>query len=169
MGFDLLFLIGIDDLKPYRLANPDSFIIYIGSHYSVFNLEMVDLILPSCIFLEKDFKVINLENIVKVNKSLHKSFIDTRSEWYFLLVFFSYFSRNINYQKFEKKSIFNRLFGLEYSFLLKSNMKLPTFSLNLMRNNFYKNEVFNHNIFNFYEDNFLLRSSKDFKYCLNNL
>merc|ERR1712224_204818 len=152
--FDILFLIGIDDVKSYRLLNPNSFIIYVGSHFSVYNLDKVDLILPSSIFLEKDFKVINLENIVKSSKSLHKYLTDTRSEWYFLLVLFSYFSHNINYQKFEKKSIFNRLFGLEYSFLLKSNIKLPTFSLNLMCNNFYKSEVFHHNIFNFYEDNF---------------
>merc|ERR1712048_1139910 len=59
-----------------------SFIIYIGSHYSVYNLEMADLILPSSVFIEKDFKVINLENVIKESKSLRQISGDIRSEWF---------------------------------------------------------------------------------------
>ena len=46
-------MVGIDDLKPYRVKNPNSFIVYIGSHYSVYNLEMANL------FLEKGYDVIS--------------------------------------------------------------------------------------------------------------
>merc|ERR1712032_512470 len=92
-----------NDLKPYRLANPNAFIVYIGSHYSVFNLEMSDLILPSSIFLEKDFKVINLENIVKENKSLRKISGDIRSECFLLLVIISLFNDKLNNLNLKKQ------------------------------------------------------------------
>lgn len=101
--YNLLFLIGVEDLKHYRLTNPDSFIVYIGSHYSVYNLEMADLILPSSIFIEKDFKIINLENIVKESKSLRKISGNIRSEWFILLVIISYFNKDINSLHLEKK------------------------------------------------------------------
>ena len=53
---DLLFLIGIDDIKPYRNLNPNSFIIYVGSHYSVYNLEMaINLVIY---FIEKILKIL---------------------------------------------------------------------------------------------------------------
>jgi len=167
--FELLVLIGVDDLKPYRVANPDSFIIYLGSHYSVYNLEMADLILPSSIFLEKDFKVINLENVVKENKSLRKISGDIRSEWFLLLVLISLFNTKLNSLNLEKKSFFDYLFGKDYPFMNQKKIKLPEFNLIKMENLLMKKEIFNRNIFNFYQDNYLIRSSKNFKFCLDNL
>ena len=167
--FELLFLIGVDNVKPYRLNNPNSFIIYLGSHYSVYNLEMADLILPSSIFLEKDFKVINLENVIKENKSLRQILGDVRSESFLLLVIISLFNSNLNDLDFKKSIFFDFLFGLEYPFILQKNYKLPEFSLNTVGNSLMVKEIFHKCIFNFYQDNYLIRSSKNFKFCLDNL
>jgi NADH dehydrogenase/NADH:ubiquinone oxidoreductase subunit G len=165
--FDLLLLIGIDDLKPYRSSNPNSFIIYIGSHYSVYNLEMADLILPSSIFLEKNFTSINLENRVKSHKPLRKISGDTRSEWFILLIILSFFSKNNFYKS--KKNL-NYLLGKEYPFIAKNNFKMAEFGSILSTINFTLNkELFSRNVFNFYEENYMIRSSKNFKFCLNNL
>ena len=167
--FELLFLIGVDNLKPYRVSNPNAFIIYLGSHYSVHNLKMADLILPSSIFLEKDFKVINFENVVKENKSLRKISGDIRSEWFLLLVLISLFNSKLNLLNLEKKKIFDYLFGKGYPFINQKNFKLPEFNLIKTENLLLKKEIFNRNIFNFYQDNYLIRSSKNFKFCLDNL
>ena len=167
--FEVLFLIGIDDLKPYRLANPDSFIIYIGSHYSIFNLEMADLILPSSIFLEKDFKVINLENVVKENKSLRKISGDIRSECFLLLVIISLFDEKLNNLNLKKARLFDYLFGTDYPFIFKKNFKLSNFNIYKSEKSLIYKGVFYRSIFNFYQDNYLVRSSKNFKFCLDNL
>ena len=68
---------------------------------------MVDLILPSSIFIEKDFKLINLENFIKKSQSLRKFSGDVRPEWYLLLVLISFFDRNFYKSKLSRKSIFN--------------------------------------------------------------
>jgi NADH dehydrogenase/NADH:ubiquinone oxidoreductase subunit G len=167
--FEVLFLIGVDDLKPYRLSNPNSFIIYIGSHYSVFNLEMADLILPSSIFLEKDFKIINLENIVKENKSLRKISGDVRSEYFLLLVIISLFNDKLNNLNLKKLRIFDHLFGTDYPFIFTKNFKLSDFNIYKAEKFLIRKEIFHRSIFNFYQDNYLLRSSKNFKFCLDNL
>jgi NADH dehydrogenase/NADH:ubiquinone oxidoreductase subunit G len=165
--FDLLFLIGVDDLKPYRFTNPNSFIIYIGSHYSVYNLEMADLILPSSIFLEKNFTSINLENRVKSHKSLRKITGDTRSEWFILLTILSFFSKSNSY---ESKKHLNYMLGKEHPFIAKNNFKMAEFASISSATPFtLKKEIFSRNVFNFYEENYMIRSSKNFKFCLNNL
>merc|ERR1712032_81072 len=147
--FDILVLFGVEDLTFYRLMNPNSFIIYIGSHYSVYNLELADLILPASIFIEKDFKVINLENIIKESKSLRQISGDIRSEWFLLLVLSSFLS--------------------DYPFIVKKNFKLAEFVISQAGNSIFKPEIFSRSVFNFYEDNSMLRSSKNFKFCLDNL
>merc|ERR1712072_1286719 len=167
--FDLLFLMGVDDLKPYRLVNPNSFIIYIGSHYSVYNLEMADLILPSSIFIEKDFKVINLENIIKESKSLRKISGDIRSESFLLLVLISFFDKNLNKFGLEKKKLMDSLFVSEFPFITRKNFKLSEFNINKVDKFTLREKIFSRNIFNFYQDNYLVRSSKNFKFCLDNL
>merc|ERR1711981_1417784 len=120
--FDLLFLLGVNDLKSYRLANPDSFIIYVGSHYSVYNLEMADLILPSSIFIEKDFKVINLENIIKESKSLRKISGDIRSESFLLLVLISLFDNSLNLCQLEKKKNYGFVISFRVSIYRKKKI-----------------------------------------------
>ena len=167
--FDILFLIGINDLEQYRLSNPKSFIIYIGSHYSVNNLEMADLILPGSIFLEKDFKVINFENILKSSKSLRKISGDVRPEWYLLLVLISLFKSDLNFHNLGKKNILNSLFTYEYPFLMHNLIQLPIYSILNFDNLVIQKEIFNRKIFDFYRDNILIRSSKNFKYSINNL
>jgi len=168
---DLLFLIGIDDVKPYKILNPNSFIIYVGSHYSVYNLEMADLILPSSIFIEKDFKNINLENIVKESKSLRKISGDIRPEWFLLMVLISFFNSDLNLHSLDKKQILKSLFIDEYPFIVKKNFKLSEFNINKkIKNKIILNkEIFSRNIFHFYQDNLVTRSSKNFKFCLDNL
>jgi NADH-quinone oxidoreductase chain G len=167
--FDTLLLFGVEDLKPYRLLNPNSFIIYIGSHYSVYNLELADLILPASIFIEKDFKVINLENIIKESKSLRQISGDTRPEWFLLLVILSFFSSDFNTSQLKKKVIFNSLFLNDYPFIVKKNFKLAEFTMSQAGNSIFKPEIFSRSVFNFYEDNSMLRSSKNFKFCSDNL
>jgi len=167
--FETLFLIGVDDLQPYRVSNPDSFIIYVGSHYSVFNLEMADLILPSSIFLEKDFKVINLQNIVKENKSLRKISGDVRSEYFLFLAIISLFNNKLDNLDFKKSRFLDCLFSQEYPFIFKKNFKLSDFNVYTSNKRLIRKEIFHRSIFNFYQDNYLLRSSKNFKLCLNNL
>merc|ERR1712138_312814 len=162
--FDLLFLMGVDDLKPYRSVNPNSFIIYVGSHYSVYNLEMADLILPSSIFIEKNFKTINLENYVKKNSILRNFTDDIRPEWYFLLAIISFFDLYFSKSLLNNKLIFN-LFKTEYPFLFEHNFKIPEFYIKNIQNFHFKNEIFNRNIFNYYKDNFITRSSKNLNTC----
>ena len=167
--FDILILFGVEDLKSYRLMNPNSFIIYIGSHYSVYNLELADLILPASISIEKDFKVINLENIIKESKSLRQISGDIRSEWFLLLVLLSFFSSDFNPSQLKKKVILNSLFLNDYPFIVKKNFKLAEFVISQAGNSIFKPEIFSRSVFNFYEDNSMLRSSKNFKFCLDNL
>ena len=167
---DLLFLIGIDDIKPYRNLNPNSFIIYVGSHYSVYNLEMANLILPSSIFIEKDFKNINLENIVKESKSLRKFSGDIRPEWFLLMVLISFFNSNLNLDYSNKKQIIDSLFMDQYPFIVKKNFKLSEFNIKKIENKISLNkEIFSRTIFDYYQDNFIIRSSTNFKFCLDNL
>ena len=167
--FDVLILLGVDDLKFYRSKNPNSFIIYIGSHYSVYNLELADLILPSSIFIEKDFKVINLENVIKESKSLRQISGDIRSEWFILLVILSVLGSCPVFSQLNKKAIFDSLFLNDYPFIVKKNFKLSEFNLSQSESSLFKSELFSRHVFNFYEDNLLVRSSKNFKFCLNNL
>ena len=164
--FDLIFLMGVDNIKPYRLWNPNSFIIYMGSHFSVYNLDMADLILPSSIFIEKDFKVINFENIIKESQCVRKFSEDVRPEWYLLLVLISFLRRGP--YKLNKKFIFNS-FKKEYPFLLKNNFKIPEFFINSTDNYSLTNKMFTGNIFNFYNDNSMIRSSKNLKFCSDDL
>ena len=166
---DLLILIGVDDLKLHRSHNPNAFIIYVGSHYSVYNLEMADLILPVSIFIEKDFKVINLENIVKESKSLRRISGDIRSEWFLLLVLTSFFNSNLDLFKLNKKKILDHLFVNEYPFIAKKNFKLSEFNIKKTNNLTLNREIFSRNIFNFYSNNSIVRSSKNFKFCSDNL
>merc|ERR1711959_322026 len=166
--FNLIFLLGVDDISYYRKTNPDSFIIYLGSHYSVYNLEMADLILPSSIFIEKNFKTINLENYVKKNSILRNFTGDIRPEWYFLLAIISFFDSFFSKSLLNKKLIFN-LFKSEYPFLFEHNFKIPEFYIENIQNCNFKNEIFNRNIFNYYKDNFITRSSKNLNTCSNDL
>ena len=166
--FDILFLLGVNDLQPYRVLNPKSFIIYLGSHYSVNNLEMADLILPASIFLEKDFKVINFENVLKSSKSLRKISSDVRPEWYLLLVLIFLFKSDLNCLKLDKKNILNSLFTFEYPFLKCNLIHLPVYNILNFANSGIQKEIFNCKIFDFYRDNMLTRSSKNFKYSVNN-
>ena len=165
--FDLLLLIGVDDLQSYRLNNPNSFIIYIGSHYSVYNLEMADLILPSSVFIEKDFKVINLENRIKESKSLRKVSGDVRPEWFLLLVLTSFFDSNV--VSLDRSSLFQNLFFNEYPFIVKKNFKLSEFTINKTESLTINKELIGHNIFDFYNNIAMIRSSKNFKFCSDNL
>merc|ERR1712224_442254 len=167
--FDLLILIGVDDLKFYRLVNPDSFIIYIGSHYSVYNLELADLILPSSLFLEKDFTTINLENRIKVSKSLRKISGDVRSEYFLLLVLISFLNNKLNLGELKKKYIFDQLFIKEYPFIAKNNFKIAEFLIDKVNYSTLRNEILSSRVIDFYEDNSIIRSSRNFKFCLNNL
>jgi len=167
--YDFLFLIGVDDLEPYRINNPNSFIVYVGSHYSVYNLEMADLILPASIFIEKDFKVINLENVIKESKSLRKVSGDVRPEWFLLLVLISFLKPNFDLSLVEKSSFFNSLFSNEYPFIDKKNFKLSEFTIEKSEYFTVNQEIFNRNIFDFYSNNSITRSSKNFKFCLDNL
>ncbi len=165
--FDLLLLMGVNDLKYYRANNPNSFIIYVGSHYSVYNLEMADLILPASVFIEKDFKVINLENIIKESKSLRKVSGDVRPEWFLLLVLISFY--NSNAFSSDKSSLFQNLFFNEYPFIVKKNFKLPEFTITKTESLTINKELIGQNIFDFYNNIAMIRSSKNFKFCLDNL
>merc|ERR1712032_914228 len=167
--FDILLLFGVEDLTFYRLMNPNSFIIYIGSHYSVYNLELADLILPASVFIEKDFKVINLENIIKESKSLRQISGDVRSEWFLVLVILSFFIPDFKFSQLKKKVIFDSLFLNDYPFIVKKNFKLSEFDISKAENSIFKKEIFSRSVFNFYEDNLVVRSSKNFKFCLDNL
>merc|ERR1712187_717433 len=167
--FDLLILIGVDDLNFYRSVNPDSFIIYIGSRYSVHNLESADLILPSSLFLEKDFTTINLENRIKVSKALRKISGDVRSECFLLLVLISFLDNSLNLGELKKKKIFDQLFTKEYPFIAKNNFKIAEFLIDKANYSTLTNETLSSSIINFYKDNYIVRSSRNFKFCSNNL
>jgi hypothetical protein len=132
---------------------------------------MADLILPSSIFIEKDFKNINLENIIKESKSLRKISGDIRPEWFLLMVLISFFNSDLNLHSLDKKQILNSLFIDEYPFIFKKNFKLSEFNINKKIQNkiIWNKEIFSRNIFHFYQDNLVIRSSKNFKFCLDNL
>jgi hypothetical protein len=157
--FDLLFLLGVEDLSIYRKKYKKSFIIYIGSHYSVDNLEMADLILPSSIFIEKNFSMINFERIFQQSKKIKTSLNDSRSVWFIFLTLFSFFK--INYTK----ELFFKNFKIEYPFLGKNNFKLPEYFIFNSTNNSFKYNLITRNSDCFYQDSFITKSSKNLKAC----
>jgi hypothetical protein len=60
--------------------------------------------------------------------------------------------------------------GKEHPFIAKNNFKMAEFASISSATPFtLKKEIFSRNVFNFYEENYMIRSSKNFKFCLNNL
>jgi hypothetical protein len=116
-----------------------------------------------------DTSIVNLENIIKESKSLRKISGDIRSESFLLLVLISFFDKNLNKFGLEKKKIMDLLFISEFPFIIRKNFKLSEFNVNKIDNFTLREEIFSRNIFNFYQDNYLVRSSKNFKFCLDNL
>ena len=67
------------------------------------------------------------------------------------------------------EDILNSFFSYEYPFLMRDLIQLPIYSILNFDNSGIQKEIFNRKIFDFYRDNILIRSSKNFKYCANNL
>ena len=132
-------------------------------------IELADLILPSSLFLEKDFTTINLENRIKVSKSLRKISGDVRSEYFLLLVLISFLNSKLNLGELKKKYIFDQLFTKEYPFIAKNNFKIAEFLIDKVNYSTLRNEILSSRFIDFYEDNSIIRSSRNFKFCLNNL
>jgi hypothetical protein len=61
------------------------------------------------------------------------------------------------------------LFGVEFPFIIKNNFKLSEFNINKVDNFTLRDTIFSRKIINFYQDNLVIRSSKNFKFCLDNL
>jgi len=70
----------------------------------------------------------------------------------------------------EGRKDLNYLLSKEHPFIAKNNFKMAEFNsiLNVIPFTL-KKEIFSRNVFNFYEENYMVRSSKNFKFCLNNL
>merc|ERR1712048_163635 len=117
--------------------------------------------------IEKDFKVINLENIIKESKLLRKVSGDVRPEWFLLLVLTSFFDSNVVF--LDRSSLFQNLFFNEYPFIVKKNFKLSEFTINKTESLTINKELIGHNIFDFYNNIAMIRSSKNFKFCSDNL
>ena len=84
----------------------------------------------------------------------------------------SYFSfnSNLNLDYSNKKQIIDSLFMDQYPFIVKKNFKLSEFNIKKIENKISLNkEIFSRTIFDYYQDNFIIRSSTNFKFCLDNL
>merc|ERR1712224_1181685 len=114
-----------------------------------------------------DFKVINLENRIKESKSLRKVSGDVRSEWYLLLALLS--CVDFNPLSLDKLSLFQNLFFNEYPFIVKKNFKLSEFTIKKTESLTVNKELMGQNIFDFYNNIAMIRSSKNFKFCSDNL
>jgi hypothetical protein len=65
--------------------------------------------------------------------------------------------------------MFDQLFIKEYPFIAKNNFKIAEFLLGGVNYSTLRNEILSSHNVNFYGDNSVIRSSRNFKYCLNNL
>merc|ERR1712025_807622 len=93
-----------------------------------------------------------------------------RPEWFILLALIFNFNKNLNSLDLKKKYILDYLFIQEYPFIAQKNFKLSEFNIKKVEKDLnLSKEIFSRNIFNFYQDNLIVRSSKNFKFCLDNL
>jgi NADH-quinone oxidoreductase chain G len=164
--FKLLFLVGVDDISPFRSKNKDAFIIYIGSHYSVSNLDMSDLILPSSLFIEKDTKYINVEGLVQKTNRIRGSIGDSRPEWFYCLVVLDKLQL-LGFKLNNKKSFYDFM-EHEYPFI-KVNKKLNNnYCVPYNQKSFISNGSIRRNIEDLYISNPITKASKVMRLCSEN-
>jgi len=158
-----LFLAGTDSVEQYRRLNRKAFIIYIGSHYSVKGLEEADLILPSSLFIEKSCRYMNTEGKIQKTSRVRSTIGDSRTEW-FLFRTLSYLSKKgvSSYNANTLKLFESRVRGL-YPFIGNNNNSYYNFNHTLKRKSI--NGFLNSGLENFYENNFLTKSSKTMLLC----
>jgi NADH dehydrogenase/NADH:ubiquinone oxidoreductase subunit G len=165
--YDILFLVGTNSVSLYRKLNPNSLIIYIGSHYSVTDLKLSDVILPSCLFIEKDSKHLNTEGLLQKSNRLRSPVNESRPEWSFFQVL-SNLSGN-GKKEVQNLNSFYSSFSNEYPFIQKNKKKLPTYkNLNYIIKHKSTKDLFGRNLEDFYVNNFLTKSSKTMILCSNN-
>jgi hypothetical protein len=83
------------------------------------------------------------------------------------LVLISFFDSNV--VSLDRSSLFQNLFFNEYPFIVKKNFKLSEFTINKTESLTINKELIGHNIFDFYNNIAMIRSSKNFKFCSDNL
>merc|ERR1712146_574361 len=120
--FELIFLNGVSDIQNYRKNNKNAFIVYTGSHYSVANLELCDLILPISLFIETDFTFINTEGLLQKGNRIRGSIGESRPEWFFYLTLLSFLNTDYPFLNYRKKKISNYSVEFNLSSTISNNI-----------------------------------------------
>lgn len=163
-SYDFLFLVGTASVTEYREANPSCFIVYLGSHYSVKDLEKVDLVLPASLFLEKYSKYLNTEGLLQKNNPVRSSIGEARPEWFFFLVL-SYLC-GYKDKTIQSLDSFYTYLEEEYPFINKQKKKIASYyDLNRVVCNRSKSNILRRNLEDFYLNNILTKSSKTMILC----
>jgi len=161
--FEVLFLNGVADIKSHRENNKNAFIIYMGSHYSVENLELCDLILPTSLFIETDTKYINTEGLVQKSNRIRGSIGDSRPDWFFFLALLSSL-KGLDFN-FDSKDSFYSFLQKDYPFVTYSKKKNSSYSVDFNQSLSITNNLIQRNVEDFYAGNVLTKASKVMTLC----
>ncbi len=151
--FDILFLIGQDNLK---FTKKNEFVIYIGSHGD-FGAEFADIILPGSTYTEQDGYFSNLEG--KIQKAYKASYPpgEAKEDWKII--------NNLS-ELLKRKKIFNNKDELVDSMFNYLNLKKEDNTNELIESNFINEKIILDNN-NYYFSNVIARASKTMIDCHN--
>merc|ERR1711990_778206 len=115
-----------------------------GSHYSVENLELCDLILPTSLFIETDTKYINTEGLVQKSNRIRGSIGDSRPDWFFFLALLS--SLKGLYFNFDSKDSFYSFLQKDYPFVTYIKKKNSSYSVDFNQSLSITNNLIQRNV-----------------------
>ena len=162
-GFDILFVNNANNIQKVRQQNKQAFIVFIGSHYSINDLNLCDLILPSSSFIEKESSYINVEGLIQRCSKIRGSVGDSRPEWFFFVALADFLQKS-NINVFDKRSFYKH-FELIYPFIFDNKKVLHNYETAFLSNTVILNKVFNRNVEDFYLNNSFTQASKVMSLC----
>ena len=151
--FDILFLIGQDNLK---FTKKNEFVIYIGSHGDK-GAEIADVILPGSAYTEQDAYFTNLEG--KIQKSYNASYPpgDAKEDWEIINDLSEYIKRKKILRN--KDELIDNM--MNYLSVSKKDLNDETKSFDFISENILVDNI------NYYFSNVIARSSKTMIECNN--
>jgi NADH-quinone oxidoreductase chain G len=140
------------NINTIKIQNPNSFIVYIGTHYSVPDLKKVDMILPSALFLEKNSNYLSIEGRPQKTNKLRTFNNNCKEEWFILLSLLSYlsfkFSHNSNLNNIKDLDSLHTYYSKMYPFLNNGGLINTSHTVSnkggsnaFLMNSFFKKEV----------------------------
>lgn len=162
-NFDILFVNNANNIKKIRQQNKKAFIVFIGPHYSVHDLNLCDLILPSPSSIEKESSYINVEGLIQRCSKIRGFVGDSRPEWFFFVALAD-FLQKFNFE-FCGKSSFYKGFEPIYPFIFDNKKVLQNYDTIFLSNTAVLKKVLNRNVEDFYLNNSFTQASKVMSLC----